>query len=73
MPRAKIFLDPLQLPLAFQQNIFGDCPAFGVHPHGFVEQTAGADIVSTDDDVFPIKQIERGELRQRADQADFAD
>ena len=35
-----------------------------VHPHGFVEQPAVADLVAADDEVLPIDQIQRLELRQ---------
>ena len=61
----EILFDPVQLAFALQQNVFRDGPAFGVHPHRFVEQPAAADIVPTDDEVFPIEQIERCELRQQ--------
>ena len=69
----EILFDLFEFAFALPKDVGRDGPAFGVHPHRFVVQPAVADVVPADDQVLPIEQLERGELRQGADQPDFAD
>ena len=71
--RADVLLDLVEFRLALAEDVGVDRPALGVHPHRFVEQSAGADVVPADDEILPIDQIERLKPRQRGDQPGVAD
>ncbi len=69
----QVALDAIQLALALRKNVGADRAALDVHPIGFVEQAAGANIVPADDQVFPVEQVESSELSEGTYQADRLD